>query len=93
MLTTTYNGDRTSPDWLDKEAGKKQIGRSRTGDQLHVSYAGAGNAHCNQRMRLAPVRGAIKFRPGLFCVKCFGQNPERGNEWFVAAEVVREGGA
>ena len=88
-LTTTYNPDRTNPDWLDKEAGKKFVGRSRTGDQLHVSFAGGNNAHCNQRMRLTPVRGTLKFRPGLFCVKCFGNEPERGNAWFVATEVIR----
>lgn len=88
MLDTTYNGDRSNPDWGKTELPKRTVGRSRTGDQLHLSFAGGNNAHCNQRMRLAPVRGTLKLRPGLFCVKCFGDNPTRWNNWLVACEIV-----
>lgn len=69
------------------------IGRSKTGDQLHVcsvvTYAdgrksGGNNAHCNNHMHLrligAPwrsIKQEVRMRPGLFCRKCFGTDEAR----------------
>lgn len=68
------------------------IGRSRTGDQLHLCSvvtwsdgrkSGGDNAHCNNHMHLRrlTMRGEekveVKMRAGLFCRKCFGEDAER----------------
>ena len=65
------------------------VGRSRTGDQLHKAFAGgAMNSHCNNHMHLRPITGTLRVRPGLFCVKCFGDDPTRSNPRLVATEIV-----
>ena len=81
MLDTTY-------DRQNRMDFKMVVGRSRTGDQLHKSYAGSVNAHCNQRMKLQAIAGTLKIRPGKFCVKCFGADPTGSNPYLVATEIV-----
>ena len=80
------------------------IGRSRTGDQLHqchfVEHEGrkgyiSDNASCNQRMHLRPIstckggKYQLKLRPGLMCVKCFGDDNARiiAREFYNAVVV------
>jgi hypothetical protein len=64
------------------------IGRTRTGDQLHVcgvwvqangDLTGGYNAHCNNHSHLrllsafrSTEKVVVKLRPGLLCRKCFG---------------------
>lgn len=68
------------------------IGRTRTGDQLHlcsiITFAdgrksGGLNAHCNNHKHLRLLstfkgeKATVKMRPGLFCRKCFGTDEAR----------------
>ena len=63
------------------------IGRSRSGDQLHIftvvtradgKISSGNNARCNNHMHLRPLsapigeKAAVRIRTGLFCRKCFG---------------------
>lgn len=84
-MQTTTSTTAAEKIWVDV------IGRSKTGDQLHLCCAtlvgnelrGGLNAHCNNHMHLRPVLGfkgekhTIKARAGLFCVKCFGADASR----------------
>lgn len=83
MLDTTYSPNDPATRF------NRSVGRSRTGDQLHISYAGSYNALCNQRMKLSPIKGTLRVRPGLFCVKCFGNEPTNWNRDLAATEIVR----
>lgn len=84
------------------------IGRSRSGDQLHIftvvtretGIFSGNNARCNNHMHLQALtapggqKASVRMRPGLFCRKCFGTDEATiiGREYRNAVVIAKADG-